>query len=461
MKKIFKKIFKPIAKFFKIFFRILYRIIDLLIVTPLSKLVYKIGDMLSNRNSTFDKFLSNPTTLLYISLLCALAAFFAVDLKVINLTETEAIVLSNIPIDAEYNDAAYVVEGVPESADIVLMGKKSSLYLAEQLGDHKLTLDLSGYSEGTHKVNIKYNNPINTLDYKLDPSRVTIVIHPKVSESRTLTTDILNQDKLNEKLTISSVVLSQSSVIIKSYKEKLSTVASVKALVDANALNATGAGTYTLDNVKLVAYDENGTEINDIEIVPETVTATVEVSSPSKVVPINVVPTGDVASGSAISSITPNVSTVTLYGDEASLKGIESIEVNINVNGLSEDKTYQETIVKPNGVRSMSETAVTIKVVMEKETSMEFKDIPIQLEGLDTTKYKALAADQDSTKVDVVVKGVKTLLNKLTANDITASVDLSDLTAGTWEVPVNVTGKDNKLTYTSRTTKVKIIITEK
>ena len=461
MKKIFKKIFKPIAKFFRIFFRILYRIIDLLIVTPLSKIVYKIGDMLGNRNSNFDKFLGNPTTLLYISLLCALAAFFAVDLKVINLTETEAIVLSNIPIDAEYNDAAYVVEGVPESADIVLMGKKSSLYLAEQLGDHKLTLDLSGYSEGTHKVNIKYNNPINTLDYKLDPSRVTIVIHPKVSESRTLTTDILNQDKLNDKLTISSVVLSQSSVIIKSYSEKLSTVASVKALVDANALNATSAGTYTLDNVKLVAYDENGTEINDIEIVPETVTATVEVSSPSKVVPINVVPVGDVASGSAISSIQPNVSTVTLYGDEESLKGIESIDVNINVNGLSEDKTYQETIVKPNGVRSMSETAVTIKVVMEKETSMEFKNIPIQLVGLDTTKYKALAADQDSTKVDVVVKGVKTLLNKLTENDITASVDLSDLTVGTWEVPVNVTGTDNKLTYTSRTTKVKIVISEK
>ena len=68
MKKIFKKIFKPIAKFFRIFFRILYRIIDLLIVTPLSKIVYKIGDMLGNRNSNFDKFLGNPTTLLYISL---------------------------------------------------------------------------------------------------------------------------------------------------------------------------------------------------------------------------------------------------------------------------------------------------------------------------------------------------------------------------------------------------------
>ena len=42
--------------------------------------------MLGNRNSGFDKILNNPTTLLYISLIFALAAFFAVDLKVINLT---------------------------------------------------------------------------------------------------------------------------------------------------------------------------------------------------------------------------------------------------------------------------------------------------------------------------------------------------------------------------------------
>ena len=329
MKKFLKKIFKTLGRFFKKTFRIIYRIIDLLIVTPLSKFVYKLGDLLGSKNGNFDKILNNPTTLLYASLFCALAAFFAVDLKVINLTETEAIVLSNMEINVDYNEEAYVVEGIPESADIVLMGKKSSLYLAEQLGDHKLSLDLTGYSQGTHKVNIKYNNPINTLDYKLDPSRVTIVIHPKVSEDRTLTTDVLNQDKLNEKLTISSVELSTSKVIIKSYKEKLATVANVKAIVDANALNATSAGTYTLDNVKLVAYDENGTEINDIEIVPGTVTATVVVSSPSKVVPINVVPVGDVASGSAISSITPNVNTVTLYGDEAVLKGIDKIDVNI------------------------------------------------------------------------------------------------------------------------------------
>ena len=456
-----KKFLSKILKFFGKFFRILYRIIDLLIVTPLSKLLYLISDGFSSKNGVFDRLLSNQNTLIYVSLICAFSAFFLVDMKVINLTQTEATVLTNQTIVAEYNEEAYVVEGIPESADVVLMGRKSDLYLAEQLGDHKLSLDLSKLSEGTHKVDLKYNNPINTLDYKVDPSRVTLVIYPKVSESRTLTTDILNTDKLKETLVISSVELDRDEVIIKSYKEKLATVASVKAIVDVNALNATSAGTYTLDNVKLVAYDESGAEISDIEIVPGTVTATVNVKSPSKVVPVTIVPDGEVASGSAISSITSNVTTVTLYGDETVLDSINEIKVPIDVSGLSNDKSYQETITKPNGVRSMSETAVTIKVKMETETSKEFKDVPLTFENLDTTKYKALATSAEGTKVDVVVKGVDTLLNKLSVEDITAYVDLADLPEGTHKVPVMVTGSDVKLSYTSRTTIIEVVIMKK
>ena len=456
-----KKIFKKIGKFFAKVFKVLYRIIDVILVTPISKAVYFVGDKLSSKNGNLDKFLNKPNTLIYVSLICAFAAFFAVDRKVINLVETEAIVLSNQPVVAEYNEEAYVVEGIPETADIVLMGRKSDLYLAEQLGDHKLSLDLTGLSAGTHKVNIKYNNPIKSLDYKVDPSRATIVIYPKVSASRTVTTDILNKDKLGSTLVISSIKLDRDEVIIKSYKEKLEKVASVKALVDVNALNANSAGTYTLENVKLIAYDEKGTEIKDIEIVPGTITATVEISSPSKTVPVKVVPVGDVASGSAISSITSNVNNITLYGEEDVLKDISEIEVEIDVNGLSKDKTFQETIVKPTGVRSMSDTAITIKVKMEGETSKEFKDIPIVFEHLYTNKYKPLAKNASDTKVDVVVKGVKSVLDKLDSKDIKAYVDLSDLEPGTYEVPVMVTGSDLKLSYSSRTTKIEVIIAKK
>ena len=457
-----KKFLSKILKFFGKVFKILYKILDVIIITPLSRLAYKISDLVTSKGGGFDKFINNPNTLIYISLICAIGVFFAIDKKVINLTETESVVLSNQPIKAEYNEEAYVVEGIPETADIVLMGTKDNLYLAEQLSDyHKLTLDLTGLSEGIQKVNIKYNSPINSLDYKLDPSRVTVYIYPKVSETRTITTDILNQDKLNSTLVISSVELDRDEVIIKSHEKKLATVASVKAIVDVNALNASSAGTYTLENVKLVAYDEKGTEISDIEIVPGTVTATVTITSPSKVVPIKVAPKGEVASGSAIKTITPNVKSITLYGDETTLESIKDITVEIDVTGLSSDKTFQETIVKPTGIRSMSDTNITIKVTMDKETSKEFKDIPITFENLDTSKYIALASSEESTKVDVTVKGVSSILNKLEPSSINAKVDLSNLTEGTHKVPVFVSGADERLSYTSRTTVIEVKITKK
>lgn len=456
-----KKIINSIFKLFKSIFRFLYKIVDVIIITPISKVLYFITDKIGG-NGGLEKILNNTNSLIYLSLIFAFITFVAVDRKVINLVETESIVLTNQPIVAEYNEEAYVIEGIPESADIVLMGRKGDLYLAEQLGDHKLTLDLSTLSAGTHKVALKYNNPINTLDYKLDPSRITIVIYPKVSASKTVTADILNSDKLKDTLVISSVTLDKTEVIVKSYKEKLEKVATVKALVDVNALDATSAGTYKLEKVKLVAYDEKGTELPDIEIVPDTVTATVEITSPSKVVPVTVVPVGDVANGSAISSITSNVTNITLYGDEDVLNDISDIKVEIDVNGLNKDKTYQQTIVKPNGVKSMSDTNVTIKVKMEEETSKEFKGISIVFENLDTSKYQVKAGSAEETKVDVTVKGVSANLNKLESSDIKAYVDLSGLTEEReYSVPVIVTGSDLKLSYSSRTTKITVKIVKK
>ena len=427
-----------------------------MIITPFSKLAYIVTDKLSIKSGTFEKFLNRPNTLLYLSLILAFLTFLLIDNRVINLISSESIVLENQNVDVEYNDEAYVVEGLPEDVDIVLMGRKMDLYLAEQLGDHKLTLDLSDYGVGTHKVSIKYNNPVNNLDYIISPSEVTVVIYPKVSEVRTLSIDVLNTDKLDQTLVVSNVLLDRDEVIIKSHEAKLAEVASVKALIDVNALNATQAGTYTLENVKLVAYDEKGTELSDIEI-PEAVTATVTITSPSKVVPIQIVPVGDVAPGSAIESIESNVSQVTVYADEEVLAALNYIEVEIDVTGLNEDKTYQKVINKPNGARSISETSITINVKMETETSKEFENIPIVFENLGSG-LKVNAQREEDTKVTVSVGGVESLLEKLEASDIKAYVDLEGLGVGTHTVPVYVTGEDLKLTYTSKTQNIKIII---
>lgn len=443
------------------FFKGIYRFLDKIIITPISKAAYFIKDKLTFKSGIIDKILNKPNVLLYVSLFIALLFFFAVDKKVIGINDTKALVLKNQPVNVEYNEEAYVIEGLPDTVDIILMGRSGDLYLAEQRGDHEVSLDLTNLDVGTHKVQLEYNKPINTLNYKLDPSSVTVVIYPKVSETRSVSIDLINTDKLNETLVVSNVLLDKNDVIIKSYKEKLEKVANVKAIVDVNNLNAKESGTYTLDGVKLIAYDEEGKEMKDIEIVPETVTATITITSPSKTVPLKVVPKGEVRSGSAIGSITSSVTNITVYGDESILADLNYIEVEIDVTNLSENKVYQKVINKPAGTRSISDTSVTITVTMEEETSRDFTEISVEVENLDP-KFNAKADTHDDAYVIVTVKGVKSLLDNLETSNIKAYVDLKDITEpGTYSVPVYVTGTDLKLTYTSKIKSVNIIITNK
>lgn len=439
----------------------IFSIIDKIFITPMSRLAYFIKDKFSIKSGFLDKLLNKPNVLLYLSLILAFICFYAVDHKVISFSDTEAVVLGKQKVAVEYNEEAYVVEGLPETADIILMGRKSDLYLAQQLGDHKVSLDLTNLGVGTHKVNLDYNHPIKTLNYKLDPGTVTVVVYPKVSEVRTLTFDPINLDKLDETLVVGNIVLDRSEIIIKSYREKLDTVANVRAIVDVNSLNTSEGGTFTIENVKVIAYDENGKEIKGVEIVPNTVTATVTITSPSKTVPLKVVPTGEVRSGSAIASITSTVNTVTVFANEATLKDLTEVVVEIDVTNLSEDKVFQKVINKPTGARSISETSVTITVKMEKETSKDFENIPIETRNLNE-KFTAQAGSREDAQVIVTVKGVESILKDLAASNIRAYVDLSGIeTDGPHQVPVYVEGDDLRLQYVSKTKTVQITIIKK
>ena len=102
---------------------------------------------------------------------------------------------------------------------------------------------------------------------------------------------------------------------------QLDKVATVKALVDISKIDNPSVGTVKLSDIQLVAYDMRGVII-DVEIVPKTVQATIEIASPSKVVPVKIVPEGNVSFGKAISKITSSEESVTIYGDNETLSNI-------------------------------------------------------------------------------------------------------------------------------------------
>jgi ybbR-like protein len=448
-----KKIGKKIILFF-----------DKWLITPITKLILLITDFVKDHGREIEKFINKKQTLIVLSLIFAFAVFVLVDQNSNTILNKSAEVLYNQPVTAEYNEEAYVIEGLPETVDITLIGRTSDLYLARQYTSSlSVSVDLRGLTPGSHKVKLNYTQGLKALksiDYKIDPSSANIVVYEKVSETRELDYDILHKDKLDNTLILDSVDLSRNDVIIKGASYKLKQVATVKALVDIDDINNPKVGTFTLKEIPLIAYDSDGKPV-DVEIVPNSIDAQIKITSPSKEVPLQIIPKGDLAFGKSIKEFTPSISKVTIYGDESVINSIESIPVEIDVTNLSSSKTFNVNIDKPSGVRSISSKTVSIKVTLDDVITKEFTNMGISVENLNSN-FKAYAINKEDREVTVVVKGSSNVVNNLDSKTIKVTVDLSSYTTpGEYDVDVKVTGDDLKLSYESKTKKVKIKIEEK
>ena len=355
------------------FFKAIYKIIDRFIITPISRFLYNISELIKGK-SYLNRLINRPKFLVYASLVLAVTMFFLIDSKVINLVENESEVITNIPVTVKYNNEAYVVEGVPKYVDMVLTGRKSDIYLAKQLGEHEVILDLTDYqpSNVAHKVKLTYTKSIKSLSYKLNPTYANVTIKNKVSALQTVSYELLNLNKLNSKLSVESVTLNKSEVVVKGSAETLNEIAAVKALIDLNNSDLKDASSYELENIPLVAYDSKGKIISDVEIVPGTLNATIKLDTYSVQVPISVQTTGKLLTGKAISKISINNNdtySVEIYGDKESISNIKSVPVTINVAGQggNANKSYTVSLSKPQGVKYMSADMVTINLSFDDE----------------------------------------------------------------------------------------------
>lgn len=445
-----------LLKAIKNFFLKIWNFIDRKIIVPITKLVLKITGNFDKSGKKLENWLSKTNTLLFISLFLSVAIFIVIDKKIIFFSENSAEVLRNREVHAIYNEEAYVVEGIPETVDITLIGSKTNLYMASQSPARDVIVDLTGLKPGSHKVEIKYDQVTSSIDYEVNPSVATVIIYQKMSETKTLTYDILNQDKLDSKLVINNVKIDTDKVVIKGADYQLKKVATVKALIDINNIVKQEIGTTTLKDVPLKAYDQNGNVV-DVEIVPTKIDAEIQIASPSKKLPIKVIPKGEVAFGQAISSININETEVTVYGTEDALSQLTYIPVEIDVSELKESHQYKLELEAPVGVKSMNIKNVTVDVELGTVADKDIENIRIDVKNLGE-QYSVQGLSDSDIKVTVNVKGVSTVLDQITAADITAYIDLSGYGEGEHEVDVQVEGTDVKVQYLVKTKKVKIKI---
>lgn len=442
------------------FFKKIFGFFDKFLIMPITRLVYKITKRLNFPNKKFETLLSRPTTLLFISLFLSVGIFVVVDQKIINFSSQSAEVFKDQLVNVIYNEEQYVVEGLPEKVNVTLIGSKADLYIAKQSANSGVSVDLTGLTPGTHKVNIEYEQGLSNIEYSVNPSMATVIIYEKVSDTRTLTYDIVNTNKLDTTLLVNSVNLSSEDVVIRGAEYKINQVATVKALIDIEDLPVKEAGTQPLNDITLKAYDNDGNVV-DVEFVPAKISAEIDLASPSKKVPLNFLPIGTMPTGKAIDHYTFSQNEITVYGDSKTLDSINSLDVPVDVSNITSDTSFKAEIKKPTGIKSLSVDYITVSLNITDSSSEPIK-FSIPLTGINVGEgLIAQPVDNDNGFITVEVQGTESVLSSIDESDITVYVDLDGLSEGTYTKEVIVKGSNPLAIYKAKRTEATITISKK
>lgn len=218
-------------------------------------------------------------------------------------------------------------------------------------------------------------------------------------------------------------------------------VASVGVDVDVSGAKGT---VNTQSDINMYDSDGNIIANEELEMSSETADVIVEMAR-TKTVPVVVKTSGTPSQDCVVMGTSLSQTSVVISGQQEALSKIDNITIPssaVSVDGLSEDKTYtfKLTDYVPSGVKIVSDSRlqVTIKISKASTKTVHISSDAIKIENV-SSGYNAVI---EGTGIDVIISGTGTMLENISATDITCNVNAAGLSAGTHSVDVSVSVPD-------------------
>ena len=216
------------------------------------------------------------------------------------------------------------------------------------------------------------------------------------------------------------------------------------------------------DNVIPALYDADGQEIDTTKLKLSNTTVTISAKILSvKEIPLVFSTTGVPYGDYRVVEISSKPETVKVKGSSTILNPLSSLTIPgdvLNVSRAREDITTTIDISEylPDGVElvNASDATVTVTVRIEAYESKKFNlnTSQITVDGLDTNYDLSF----EQSTVAVTVSGLKDNLNVLTVNQLSASIDVTDLGVGTHQVNLELSLDEDNYAYQTITVTVEI-----
>ena len=257
---------------------------------------------------------------------------------------------------------------------------------------------------------------------------------------------------------LGSVSISNPNVLKVSGPESIvSQIDSVVATIDVDGMSMN-----LTDNVVPVLFDADGNEIDTtkLKLSNTTVTIAAEILN-TKTVDLSFETSGTLGEGATIEAITSDPESVVIKGTASALNSVANISVPASVIDVTNavdniNMTIDITEYLPEGVSLVDSAQASVDVVVEisavSTRKIELSTSNITMSGLDS----GYTAKFNGDKVDVLVTGERNAVEGIEASQLTGKVDLTGLSEGTYNIPVEISL--DKANFNYDTVNVSVVI---
>jgi YbbR domain-containing protein len=342
-----------------------------------------------------------------------------------------------IPIEIVGQDPTLVLTSeVPATIELRLRAPHTVWEnLVTQDNSIRAILDLSGLGAGQHNVNIQVQvGPRPTQILLTNPKTVSVDLEAYDTKSLPISLSLTGQPAAGYETGEATI------------QERQVTVSGPRSLVDEAvgarvAINLDGVHeSIANEPVPIQIVDAKNEVVKGLAVNPETVKANVPVSQQSgyRDLAVKVVVNGQQAPGYRLENISVFPLVVTVVSKDPalvnSLPGVVETRP-LDLQDAKEDISTRLALDLPEGVTLIGPQTVQVQVsITPIQTSVTLSNLPISVTGVGP----GLAAHKFPETADVIISGPVPVLETLTAQDITVTVDVTDLAAGTYQLEPKV-----------------------
>ncbi len=342
-----------------------------------------------------------------------------------------------IPIEFIGQDPGLIMTGgtVPKQVEITLRAPHSVWQsLLSQGTSVRAIVDLTGLGAGTHTVNVQIQidtRPVRIIS--VTPKTFDLSLEPQVTRSLAINLTLTGDPAIGYK--VGNAVLDPAEVVVTGAESLVSQINHAQATLD-----ITDTRQNITTTIPIQVVDVNDAVISGVTLIPEDVQVSLPIIQQGgyRDLAVKVMTVGNPASGYSLTSVSAFPPIVTVYSADSGI--IDSMPgyvetSSLDLSGAQQDIEKQLDIILPPGVTLLGEQSVTVKVgIAPIESSRRISFRPVEMIGLGS----GLRANLSPQTVDVILSGPLPVLETMLISDIHVWVDLTGLTAGTYQLTPRV-----------------------